>query len=200
MTDTLPPPQAEIRRRNRRMLLLLLLVFFGGALLAGLLRFAGWRPDGAKNRGEMLQPYGDLREYAPALAGGGSYHWDGNPRTWRIVAMPRDCDGARTDACARLLDDLHKVHQLMGKEAYRVHLLWAGAFPAGTARPAEVRVIRPDQPLRAALAGPELAAGEGAPGDPVWLVDPHGFVVLRYPPGSDPGDLRYDLSRLLKIN
>jgi hypothetical protein len=36
-------------------------------------------------------------------------------------------------------------------------------------------------------------------GTPVYVVDPNGFVVLRYAPGFDVGDLRTDLSRLLKL-
>ena len=42
-------------------------------LVAGVLRFSGWRPEGMKNKGEMLQPYGDLRSYSPTLADGKSY-------------------------------------------------------------------------------------------------------------------------------
>ena len=105
----LTPQQLQSRRRNRRMLLALFLLFFGGMLVAGLLRFSGWRPDGARNRGEMLQPYGDLRAHAPTLADGGTYRWKDDPRTWRIVAMPGDCDGSRAARCARLLQDLDKV-------------------------------------------------------------------------------------------
>ena len=97
-----------IRRRNRGMLVALFLLFFGGMLVAGLLRFSGWRPQGSKNKGELLQPYGDLRGYAPSLADGRAYRWKDAPRTWRIVAMPRDCDGARAAECARLLADLDK--------------------------------------------------------------------------------------------
>ncbi|HWS78021.1 MAG TPA: hypothetical protein VN205_06555 [Thermomonas sp.] len=191
-----PPRDTDaIRRRNRGMLVALFLLFFGGMLVAGLLRFSGWRPEGSKNRGEMLQPYGDLREYAPTLAGGGAYGWKDEPRIWRIVAMPRDCDGARTADCARLLADLDKVWRLMNKDADRVHVLWAGAVPTGVVLPSEVRVVRADAGLRAGLAGSDAAGGDAA-----WLVDPNGFVVLRYAPGFDPGDLRTDLARLLKIN
>ena len=32
----------------------------------------------------------------------------------------------------------------------------------------------------------------------VWLVDPHGYLVLHYPAGFDPNGLRRDLSRLIK--
>ena len=102
------PDPMQVRSRNRRMLLVLFALFFGGMLLAGLLRFSGWRPEGSKNKGELLQPYGDLREYAPTLAAGGRYGWKDEPRIWRIVAMPRDCDAARTAECTRLLADLDK--------------------------------------------------------------------------------------------
>ena len=191
----LTPEQLGIRRRNRNMLVALFVLFFGGMLVAGLLRFSGWRPEGTRNKGEMLQPYGDLRGYTPTLADGGAYGWKDEPRIWRIVAMPRDCDTTRVLECTRLLADFDKVWRLMTKDADRVHVLWAGAVPPGAKVPDEVRLVRADDGLRAGLARWEDASGDAA-----WLVDPNGFVVLRYAPGFDPGDLRSDLARLLKIN
>ena len=191
----LTPAQRAIRRRNRNMLVGLFVLFFGGMLVAGLLRFSGWRPEGSKNKGELLQPYGDLRAYTPTLANGGAYGWKDEPRIWRIVAMPRDCATSRAAECKRLLADFDKVRRLMSKDADRVHVLWAGDLPPGVAVPREVRQLRADDGLRAGLARWDDASGDAA-----WLVDPNGFVVLRYAPGFDPGDLRSDLARLLKIN
>jgi hypothetical protein len=189
------PDIETVRRRNRGMLVALFVLFFGGMLVAGLLRFSGWRPEGAKNKGEMLEPYGDLRHYTPTLATGAEYGWKDEPRIWRIVVAPRACDTTRADECTRLLADLDKVWRLMTKDADRVHVLWAGALPAGATAPPEVRVLRADGGLRAGLARWNEPGGDAA-----WLVDPNGFVVLRYAPGFDPGDLRTDLARLLKIN
>lgn len=191
----LTPAQRAIRRRNRNMLVGLFVLFFGGMLVAGLLRFSGWRPEGTRNKGELLQPYGDLRAYTPTLANGGAYGWKDEPRIWRIVAMPRDCATSRAAECRRLLADFDKVWRLMSKDADRVHVLWAGDLPPGVAVPGEVRLLRADDGLRAGLARWDDASGDAA-----WLVDPNGFVVLRYAPGFDPGDLRTDLARLLKIN
>ena len=190
-------PDPQLARKNRRMLLGLLLLFFGGMLVAGLLRFSGWRPEGMKNRGELLQTYGDLREYTPTLANGQPYRWQEHPRTWRMVAMPRDCDGARAAACTALLQDLDKVWRLMGRHADRVHLLWVGAVPPGVSLPRGVHVIRDEPALRAGLPRWEV---DPAAGEPLWLIDPNGFVFMRYAPGFDPGDVRTDLSRMLKIN
>lgn len=189
------PAPESVRRRNRGMLVALFVLFFGGMLVAGLLRFSGWRPEGSKNKGEMLQPYGDLREYVPTLANGAAYRWKDEPRIWRIVVAPRGCAAARAAECTRLLADLDKVWRLMTKDADRVHVLWAGALPPGIVVPEEVRPVRVDDGLRAGLARWNETGGDAA-----WLVDPNGFVVLRYAPGFDPGDLRTDLARLLKIN
>ena len=63
-----PPVDTRHRTRNRWMLGLLFGLFFGAMFVAAALRFSGWRPEGMKNKGELLQPYGDLRDVAPRLA------------------------------------------------------------------------------------------------------------------------------------
>ena len=186
-------------RHNRGVLIALVVLFFGGMLIAGLLRFSGWQPEGMKNKGEMLEPYADLRGHTPTLATGNAYRWDDEPRIWRIVVAPVACDGSRRVACGQLLHEVDTVWRLMGKDADRVHVLWVGAPPAGIVLPREVHVLSADAVLPANLPRGNGGAGV-ADRDAAWLVDPNGFVVLRYPPGFDPGDLRTDLARLLKVN
>ncbi|MDQ3206859.1 MAG: hypothetical protein M3Q40_10245 [Pseudomonadota bacterium] len=178
------------RRRNRMLLLGIFAIFFGSMLLAGLLRFSGWRPEGMKNVGELLQPPGDLRDVAPVLTDGREYEWSPAERTWRIVvAPPVNC----TTECERVARDVHVVWQLFGKDADRVHVLWVGTPPAGP-RPDTLQVVRPTPALRAGLPRADDPAGV-----PVYVVDPNGFVVLRYPPGADLAGVRTDLARLLKL-
>ena len=40
---------------------------------------------------------------------------------------------------------------------------------------------------------------DDAAGTPVYVIDPHGFVILRYAPGFDPGHLRTDVAKLIKL-
>ena len=189
------PIDTATRNRNRWMLVGIFVLFFGGLALAGLLRFSGWRPEGLKNKGELLDPPADLRTLVPTLADGTPYRWKDAERTWRILAIGDRCDTSNAAACERLLTGLDKVWQLSGNDADRVHLLWVGALPPKGPRPATLRVL---QPSDAIVDG--LPRAHDPHGMPVYVLDPNGWVVLRYAPGSDPGDLRTDLSRLLKVN
>ena len=183
------------RNRNRWALVAIAALFFGALLLAGLLRFSGWRPAGMKNAGELLQPPADLRKVVPMQVDGKPYKWGDAPRTWRIVAMTHDCDGAQRAACESLLTSLDKVWQLSGKDADRVHVLWVGPLPQGGPRPATLHNLQASDALRDGLP-----RADDAKGFPVYVLDPYGWVVLRYPPGFDASGLRTDLSRLLKVN
>jgi hypothetical protein len=53
--------------------------------------------------------------------------------------------------------------------------------------------------LHAGLPRLQPAPGEPRDGVPVYVIDPNGFVILRYPPGFDPSGLRADLAKLLKL-
>jgi hypothetical protein len=185
--NTIPDPQ---RNRSRRVLLAIIAIFFGTFFLAGALRFSGWRPHGLKNKGELLQPPTDLRAAAPRLAAGGMYAWNPQARTWRIlVPAPASCDAK----CAQLAAGIDKVRALAGKDMEHVDILWLGAHPANLPT-AGVRVLADDAAWRARLPG-----ADDPRGTPVYVLDPNGFVVLRYAPGFELGDLRTDLSRLLKL-
>lgn len=198
MTSPVPDPahagrdgSAIARNRNRIALLVVFALFFGGFLIAGALRFSGWRPEGMKNHGELLEPPADLRGIAPQLVEGGEYRWNPVERTWRIVVpATADCGAA----CGKLAADIELVRELFTKDADRVHLLWIGDYPAEGPRTPALRLLQDTPALREALPRSVDPAGV-----PVYVVDPNGFVVLRYAPGFDPGHLRTDLSRLLKL-
>lgn len=232
MTDA-PIPHT---RRNRTALLVIAAIFFGGMLVAGALRFSGWRPAVNRNRGELLQPPADLRAMTPRLADGSVYAWNPKARTWRIaVAPPADCTGE----CDKLAHDIDIVTRLMGQNADKVDVLWLCARegctpPAPLRDDPTVRVLSPDADLRealqvvdrraamqfpakesaarqdmtrqdgagqatSALGTAQLDTPEPTPVVPVYVIDPNGFLILRYPPGSDPGGLRSDLAKLLKL-
>lgn len=178
-------------KRGRRMLIALAVLFFGSMLLAGVLRFSGWQPASMRNHGELLKPPADLRGLVPVRADGQPYAWAPAERVWRIaLAPPAGC----TQRCVMLAAELDKVWQLLGHRADKVEVLWIGAPPAGLPPMPALRVLRDDARLRQGLPRANDAAGV-----PVYVIDPNGFVILRYAPGFDPAGLRADLVKLLKL-
>ncbi|MGY0504760.1 hypothetical protein [Luteimonas sp. e5] len=185
------PDSAQRARRNRHALLLIALMVFGSFVVAGLLRYSGWQPDGQRNHGDLLQPPGDLRTLRPQLVDGGEYQWNPAERHWRIFAVAPPACGEACDALARELDT---IRVLAGRNADRVEIFWLGDMPA-VARQGESpqRALHDSAELRAALPG--LASD----GPTTYIVDPNGFAVLRYAPGHEPEHLRSDLSKLLRL-
>jgi hypothetical protein len=183
------------------MLIAIFAIFFGGFIIAGLLRFSGWRPDGMKNYGELLDPPGDLRAIVLHPVEGGEYRWSPNERMWRILLVaPGDCGAP----CIKLSQDLELVRELFAQKADRVHILWVGEFPAGGRRTGALRQIKDEPALQAGLPrlnepGPSKTGLDASKGPPVYVIDPNGFVILRYAPGFDPGHLRTDMAKLLKL-
>ncbi|MGO1072359.1 hypothetical protein [Lysobacter sp. CA199] len=195
MTDSDPsaadPVSHRQRNRNRLVLLLIAAFFFVPMLVAGILRFTDHHPAVNRQHGELLEPKPDLRALNLRLADGQPYAWNPQARIWRITVAPQPGCARR---CVRLSRQLDTVWQLFGKDADRVELLWLGELPAGAARPASLRVLAPSPELRARLPRTDDPAGP-----PVYVIDPNGFVILRYPPGFEPGGLRADLAKLLKL-
>jgi len=185
------PPDPSQVRRGRLILVLIFVLFFGTIAAAGILRFSGWQPQGTKVHGEMLRPAVDARAVVPKLASGGDYAWQPAERMWRIaVAPPASC----TAVCTRLASDLDVVWQLFGSKADHVEILWIGTLPAGAPPTAARRVLQPTPELMRALPRVDDPAGI-----PVYVIDPNGFVILRYAPGTDPGFIRTDVAKLLKL-
>ena len=201
MTSTPDAPAGSQAKRNRTMLVVLFVIFFGSLAVAGLLRFSGWRPAGMKNRGELLQPPTDARGVTPTALDGKPYAWNPASRTWRVlIAPPADCG----PECLQLTRDVETVWELLGREASRLDVLWLCAqpncaLPAGAPAVHNLRLLQPDPALRARLPRVDQTTHAKGRGAPVYVIDPNGWVILRYAPGSDPGDLRYDLSKLLKL-
>jgi hypothetical protein len=97
--------------------------------------------------------------------------------------------------CRELVYLARQIHIGLGREVTRA----GHALAHGTALPSDY-----DAELRAAY--PQLqrlpleVARYPEAGAQLWIVDPHGNLVLRYPPGSDGKQILDDLRYLLKIS
>lgn len=194
-TDSTPPATPPAvdparRRRARIGLIALFALFVLPFLAAATLHLSGWRPTDTRNHGQMLSPLVPLDDLALQRADGSAYAWEKYERRWQVlVVAPSGC----AQACVDLIAGLDKVWQLQGRRADRLDVMWFGPVPEGALRFRRFVPMREDPALAARLPG---LATSGAPN--AYLVDPAGYVVLRYDAGFDVAQLREDAARMLK--
>jgi hypothetical protein len=178
--------------RSRATLLLVVALFFVSFGIAVFLIYSGWRPVATRNAGELLQPPVELGSLGLRHADGRPYpEWGGERRLWRVVVLPpADCG----EPCLRLSDMLYRVWVAEGRHADRVQVLWFGDVPAQAPEYRAFLPMAPSPALRATLPASHVDGSLAA-----YLIDPNGFLVMRYEPGFDPSGLRKDLARLLKV-
>ncbi len=161
-------------------LLLIAAVCVAPAALAWLVYLSGWSLGTRGNYGELLAPRPVNGPPFEALRG-----------KWVLVTF----DAPACDAyCERKLYFMRQARRAQGKEMERVERLWVlteGAAPRGE--------------LLAAIEGTRLARrdAEGFPGnvhDHIYIVDPLGNLMMRFPRDPDPSRIIKDLQRLLKVS
>ena len=178
------------RNRSRAVLLLIVAMFVAPFAAALILYYNDWQPTHTKNYGELLKPPRDLRDLDLRRTDGSAFVWNHDDHTWRVLAAPpADCG----DRCALLADTLRRVWIGLGKDSDRVQVLWVGAAPTQIENFRALLVLRTTLALQTRL--PDQASAAAIP---VYVIDPSGYMILRYAPGFDPNGLRKDLAQLLK--
>ena len=161
----------------------LLLVFLACAApfaLAWAAWYFGWAPGAAGNYGELIPPRSVSGAPLPALRG-----------KWVMVTF----DSAACDAyCEKKLYYMRQVRRAQGKEQGRIERLWVITDTGA-----------PRAELLAAIEGTHLSRsspGEfpGETRDHIYLVDPLGNLMMRFPRDPDPSKMLKDLQRLLKYS
>lgn len=180
-------------KTRSRLVLLLVAALFGAPIIAAMiLHNIGWKPSITKNNGTLLQPPPDLRDLTLLRADGTRYEWEPRARRWRIAVLPpADC----TTRCSELIASLDKVWQLQGRRADRLDVLWFGDVPAAAAPFRRFVPMQPNAELASRLPNAQPAA-DGTPA--LYLIDPSGFLAMRYEPGADVAGVREDVAQLLK--
>jgi hypothetical protein len=139
-----------------------------------------WGTGNPGNYGELIQPR--------ALSGPAFQELRGK---WVLVSFDDAACGAY---CERKLYFMRQIAKAQGKEQARVERLWVITGP-GTPR-AELLV---------AIEGTQISrtTPDGFPGNPldhIYLVDPLGNLMMRFPLEPDPSRMLKDLQRLLKYS
>lgn len=206
MTTLLPTDPVKRGRAK----LLLLAAFFALPVLGGYLAFfLDLAPRTSANYGEFLppKPLADAAlERVGDKAGDAPLRLASLRGKWVMVQF----DTAACDSwCERKLYFMRQIRTAQGKDAPRIERLWLLTDDPGTS-PAPM----PAERLMAAIEGTHVArvgrsripaefpvAGEaGRTSDHIYLVDPLGNLMMRFPRDPDPTRMIRDLQKLLKYS
>jgi hypothetical protein len=188
-------PKSELNpRRGRIQLLLILAATIGPILLASAMyKWQFWVPESRSYHGELLgsgQSRSELGVLAPVDAMQVESRWQ------LLVTAPEECAAD----CQQLVYLVRQIQIGLGRESARAtHSLASGA-PLSEAYQSQLQSEYP-QLGRFSLDRQRYAQlQKGDPSVQLWIIDPHGNLVLRYDAKADGKNVLNDLRLLLKLS
>ena len=190
-------PLTALQRSGRRKMLLVLFIC-AAPLLFSYLTYYVIKPAGRTNYGALIDP----RDH-PIPAALATTTLDGKPTgldaykgKWIMLQTgPSDC----ADTCRKQLFAMRQLRLMQGKEMTRIERVWL----INDTAPLDTLLIREydgmnmlrvaPAPLKAWLP---VDAGDSADGH-IFLIDPLGNLMMRFPRDADPAKVKKDIGKLL---
>ena len=194
---------AEARRRSRLGLVGLAALFFVPLAVSFWLYYGtDWRPSGGAQHGELIDPARPLPEVSLMRSDGTPAGADFLRGDWHLVYIG---EGSCGTGCREALVKARQVRLALDKDVNRVSrvFLFAGSEPdlgyLAAEHPDLVAASLDDEAGQSILAAfpPEplpLSAGH------LYIVDPLGNLMMRYPAETPPRAILTDLERLLRLS
>ena len=209
---SLPSPQEAAAADSRRtavgrMKMLLVLAVCAAPVIASYFTYYVVRPQQGKSFGTLIEPQRPLPDVVATTPDGKSVPLATLKGQWLLVSV---AGGACDEPCERNLYLQRQLRESLGKDRDRIDWVWLvddGAPVREQLRPAlaQATILRVDPAQLARWLAP-------APGhslhDHLYLVDPMGHWMMRFPPQAPGRDLdlaaaknmKGDLSRLLRAS
>jgi hypothetical protein len=190
-----------VSRSRGRWKLFAVIAVCAAPMIASYLSYYVIKPEGRTNYGALIDP----RAY-PIPSALGAAALDGKPAPlesfrgkWMMVQISdADCQ----EPCRKRLHDMRQLRLAQGKEMDRIERIW---------------LITDDQPLETVLMreydGTHMLRVNPAvlknwlptePGtraaDHIYVIDPLGNLMMRFPKDADPNKIKRDISKLLKAS
>ncbi len=195
-------------------------------VIASYLVYYGVRPEGRTNYGDFVEPQVTVTSVpvSPVISPKAESAFtaiQSDPRTRRPLTQLGDWGGrwlmvhigpsACSDACKQELWLMRQIRLTTGRERDRVERLWlltddGTPDPALIAEHEGIWVARLGQvPTADALVSNWLSVAATAVKNSggasnIWVVDPLGNLMMRFPDNPDPDGMKKDMNRLLKAS
>lgn len=189
-------PQGDEERRRGRRVALVILALCAAPTVAAWLAYFVWQPQSRTNYGELVAPR-SLSDPEVRLLNGGPYRLSKLRGKWLLLQIDSAACG---DACRSKLVTMRQARLALGKDAERVERVWLLADPAVP----DPALLREHPGLVVARAPGDALSGDfpasGNPTGYIFLIDPRGNLMLRFPGDPDGRKMLKDLSRLLRAS
>lgn len=165
-------------------------------LIAAVIWFLLGAPGATMNHGELLEVK-PIPAVKALTLNGSAFHSDSLKGKWVMLQV----DGGACDAdCRTKLYSMRQARAAQGKHQERVVRVWLidddAQPPADIMREYEGTLVlrHADPALLHALPAPQ------GPDAHIYVIDPLGNLILRYPPAADIKGMVVDLDRLLRAS
>jgi hypothetical protein len=205
--DVAPPDLAAAgdtrsRTLSVRIKMLLVLLVCASPVIASYFTYFVVRPEGRTNYGSLIEPSRSLPALELQTLAGQPVAARSLKGQWLLVAVgPSSCDAA----CEQRLYLQRQLREMLGRERDRLDKVWL-VTDAGEPKPALRSAIEAGVPLTALRAERVAVAAWLAPEpghaveDHLYLVDPMGEWMMRFPAAAEPARIKRDLDRLLRAS
>lgn len=195
---------AEQQRRTRagRIRMLAVLLVCAAPVIVSYITYFVIRPDGRTNYGALIQPTRSLPELTLPALDGRLVALRSLRGQWLLVVVgPGGCDAA----CEKRLYAQRQLREMLGRDRDRLDKVWfvtddaslAPALRAAALAEPPVTVLRFARAELARWLAPE-------PGheleEHLYLVDPMGEWMMRFPVEFDPARVKRDIDRLMRAS
>jgi hypothetical protein len=185
--------------RSGRWKMILLMLVCAAPVIASYFTYYVIRPEGRRNYGELINPQRPLPALSGVNAQGQTVPLPSLRDQWLLISV---ADSACNDLCQRHLYLQHQMRETLGRDKDRLDWVWlrTGAADLSTVLSEATQaalVLRMDPSALASWLEP--AAGHLIE-DHLYVVDPMGNWMMRFPADLDPKQAKRDLNRLLRAS
>jgi hypothetical protein len=191
------------RKMSGRWKMLALMLVCAAPVIASYFMYYVVRPEGRKNYGELIQPSRALPAVQARLLDGTAVALPALQGQWLLVSV---AGGACDEACQQRIYWTRQLREVMGRDKDRIERIWlvmddapvdAKLMPQVHAPLNDAQALRVDAATLAAWL-------PAAPGqkihDHLYVVDPYGNLMLRWPAQIDADKAKRDIHNLLRAS
>ena len=190
----------EQARKAGRWKLLALFAVCAAPLIASYFAYYVVKPEGRTNYGELIDPRAHPMPTLNATS------LDGKPAAlealkgrWILLQVG---DAECLTSCQKKLHEMRQLRLAQGKDMDRVERVWL----VTDNEPLETLLMREYDDTHMLRVKPEVLKAwlpvepDSATADLIYMIDPLGNLMMRFPKNADAGRIKKDLARLLKAS